>query len=315
MSFGQSCNVVKTGDFTGGVNSTNWSVQTAATGWHYSAAWAPNEIYIEADGITNVSLKQSLTGLIGSSLTVSFKIKGQNANRSSVCPTTATLVVKVGGTTYMTIQNTVNNSQITTTDITTSNSATYTTAGFPLTVAGASASAITQGTITLTIPWSPATAAATTGDVEFLATTSNTLSGSCAAWGGDDWFLDDISVIASNPTSFSMTGSSVCAGSSTTIGLSGSQLGVNYQLQLGGTNTGSAVAGTGSAISFGSKSATGIYTVVATAGSTTCTTTMSGSVSINPNPTLTGASQSAAVCAGSGALINLTGLLASSTST
>src|SRR5690349_19621385 len=68
MSFGQSCNVVKTGDFTGSINATNWSAQTDLTGWHYSAAWAPNEAYIEADGVTNVSLKQSLTGLIGSSL-------------------------------------------------------------------------------------------------------------------------------------------------------------------------------------------------------------------------------------------------------
>lgn len=229
-----------------------------------------------------MSLKQSLTGLIGSSLTLSFKIKGQNANRSAVCPTTATLVIKVGGTTYMTITNPVNNSQIVAnaTYITTSGGATYTTTGFPITVAGASSSAITQGTITLTIPWMPATA--TTGDIEFVATTSNTLSGSCSAWGGDDWFLDDISVIATNPTSFNMTGTSVCAGSTATIGLNGSQLGVNYQLQIGGVNTGSPVSGTGSAISFGVQSTTGTYTVVATAGSTMCTTTMAGSVSISP---------------------------------
>jgi len=33
------------------------------------------------------------------------------------------------------------------------------------------------------------------------------------------------------------------------VGLSGSQSGVDYQLQIGGANTGSPVAGTGSAIS------------------------------------------------------------------
>src|SRR5205814_4077207 len=38
-------------------------------------------------------------------------------------------------------------------------------------------------------------------------------------------------------------------------------------------------------------------------------------ITVNPTPTLTGASQAATVCAGSGAVINLTGLLASSTST
>jgi hypothetical protein len=36
---------------------------------------------------------------------------------------------------------------------------------------------------------------------------------------------------------------------------------------------------------------------------------------VNPNPTLTGATQAATVCANSGATINLTGLLANSTST
>ena len=48
-----------------------------------------------------------------------------------------------------------------------------------------------------------------------------------------------------------------------------------------------------------------------------CPTANSSSilVTINPLPTLTGAAQSATVCAGSGATINLTGLLASSTST
>ena len=284
MSFGQSCNVVKTGDFTGSINATNWSSQTDVTGWYYSAAWAPNEAYIEADGITNASLKQSLTGLIAGPLTLSFNIKGQNANRVSTCNTTATLLVKLGGVTYLTVTNQGNNSNIPLSDVVVSNGASIaSTTGFPLTVVGLS-TAITQGTIVLTIPWSPATAAATMADLEFVATTSNLAVGACVgAWGGDDWFLDNISLIAANPTSFNMTGTSVCAGSTATIGLNGSQLGVNYQLQIGGLNTGAVVPGTGSAISFGNQTATGVYTVVATAGSTTCTTTMAGSVSISPN--------------------------------
>ena len=47
----------------------------------------------------------------------------------------------------------------------------------------------------------------------------------------------------------------------------------------------------------------------------TATSPTSKSITINPLPTLTGASQAAAVCEGNGATINLTGLLASSTST
>ncbi|WP_163409256.1 beta strand repeat-containing protein, partial [Flavobacterium ajazii] len=319
MGYGQTCNVVTNSTFTG--NATGWTLGGSGTGWYYESTWAPNEIYIEKDGAVNQSLKQTLSGLISNSLTLTFKIKGQNANRLNSCPTTAQLDIKIGGVTYMTILNPVSNSQITTANVSTSNGATYTQTGFPLTVGGTtSATVISQGTITLTIPWNPATA--TTADLEFVANTSNTTSTSpsvCLAWGGDDWFLDDIMLYANNPTAYNMAGTSVCAGTSTIVGLANSQLGVNYQLyRNGSTAVGSAVAGTGSAISFGSQTVTGVYTAIGTAGTTSCTTPMNGSVSINPNPTLTGAAQPAAqpaVCAGSAATINLTGLLASTTST
>ncbi|WP_163396749.1 beta strand repeat-containing protein, partial [Flavobacterium limi] len=321
MSYGQTCNVVTNSTFTG--NANGWTLGGSGTGWYYEATWAPNEIYIEKDGAIDQSLRQSVTGLINNSLTLSFKIKGQNANRLSTCPTTATLVIKLGGVTYMTINNVAGsvgspNTQITTANVTTSNGATYTQTGFPLTVGGATSGiTISQGTITLTIPWNPALS--TAADLEFVATTSSTAIGSCLAWGGDDWFLDDIILNTSNPIAYNMTGNSICEGNSTTIGLNNSQIGVNYQLyRNGSTAVGSAVPGTGSAISFGSQSITGIYTSVATAGTTGCTTPMNGSVLINPNPTLTGASQpvsQTAVCAGSAATINLTGLLPSTTST
>ncbi|WP_278011493.1 T9SS sorting signal type C domain-containing protein [Flavobacterium gyeonganense] len=321
MGYGQTCNVVTNSTFTG--NANGWTLGGSGTGWYYEATWAPNEIYIEKDGAVDQSLKQSVTGLVNNSLTLSFKIKGQNANRLSTCPTTATLVIKLGGVTYMTINNAAGsvgspNTQITTANITTSNGATYTQSGFPLTVGGATSGiTITQGTITLTIPWNPATA--TTADLEFVATTSSTAIGSCLAWGGDDWFLDDIMLYTSNPVAYNMTGTSICEGNSTTIGVSNSQIGVNYQLYRNGSiAVGSALAGTGSPISFGIQTVTGIYTAVARAGTTGCTTPMNGSVSINPNPTLTNATQPAAqpaVCAGSAATINLTGLLPSTTST
>jgi concanavalin A-like lectin/glucanase superfamily protein/Ig-like domain-containing protein len=72
------------------------------------------------------------------------------------------------------------------------------------------------------------------------------------------------------------------------VGLDGSQLAVNYQLQLSGSNTGSAVAGTGNVLSFGYQTVTGTYTVVATTVSTGCKTNMRGSaivaVTLQPGP-------------------------------
>jgi hypothetical protein len=109
------------------------------------------------------------------------------------------------------------------------------------------------------------------------------------------------------PATFSVTGSgSYCTGGSgLPVGLSGSQSGVSYQLQKDGVNVGSAVAGTGSAISFGNQTAAGSYTVVATNTTTSCTAAMSGSatISINPLPTA-GAGSNSPVCASS--TLNLT---------
>ena len=68
-----------------------------------------------------------------------------------------------------------------------------------------------------------------------------------------------------DPTIFSLTGgASGCASSGLTYGLSGSQTGAFYQLvRNGSVNVGSAVAGTGSAISFGVQTTAGVYTVIA----------------------------------------------------
>ena len=72
------------------------------------------------------------------------------------------------------------------------------------------------------------------------------------------------------------TGSYCSGGSGVAVGLTGSDLGVNYQLQVGGSNTGSAVAGTGTAINFGNQTV-GTYTVIATNTTTLCTSNMTGS--------------------------------------
>ena len=91
------------------------------------------------------------------------------------------------------------------------------------------------------------------------------------------------------PTTYTVTGGGTyCTGNAgIAVGLSGSQVGVTYQLQLGGVNTGSAVTGTGSAISFGNQVAAGVYTVVATQSATLCSRGMTGNaiIIVNPLPT------------------------------
>lgn len=91
------------------------------------------------------------------------------------------------------------------------------------------------------------------------------------------------------PTPFNVTGTGgyCIGGAGLPVGLSDSELGVNYQLQLGGVNSGAPMAGTGDGISFGNKTVAGTYTVVATSASeTACTINMTGSaiISINPLP-------------------------------
>ena len=84
------------------------------------------------------------------------------------------------------------------------------------------------------------------------------------------------------PTAFPLTGGgNFCVGSSgLAVGVSSSELGVIYQLLINGVNSGSAVAGTGIAISFSKQSTIGNYTVVATNSTTGCTANMTGSVAI-----------------------------------
>ncbi|PWS30564.1 DUF7507 domain-containing protein [Pedobacter paludis] len=97
-------------------------------------------------------------------------------------------------------------------------------------------------------------------------------------------------VVTINPLPVAQTvtgGGSTCAGSGVgfPVGLANSETGISYQLQIDGVNTGTAVAGTGSAISFGNQTAAGTYTVLAT-GTTTpaCSVTMTGNAVITINP-------------------------------
>ncbi len=104
------------------------------------------------------------------------------------------------------------------------------------------------------------------------------------------------------PTVFSVTGGGgYCAGGTgVLVGLGGSTSGVIYQLWRNGTYTGTSVTGAGGAFNFGLQTIAGIYTVVASNPATTCTNTMSGSVTvtINPLPAVNTVTGGGAYCAG-----------------
>ncbi|MGL2964505.1 PKD-like domain-containing protein [Flavobacterium sp. RSB2_4_14] len=90
------------------------------------------------------------------------------------------------------------------------------------------------------------------------------------------------------PTAFNVTGTgSYCSGGSgLAVGIDGSTLGVNYQLFNGVTPIGASIAGTGSAISFGTQTGTTTYTVIATNTTTSCVKTMTGSATVTVIPTV-----------------------------
>jgi parallel beta-helix repeat protein len=102
--------------------------------------------------------------------------------------------------------------------------------------------------------------------------------------------MKDNSVSSVLPVLYTVTGggSYTSGGPGVPIGLSNSQVGVNYQVKLNGVNDGNVIAGTGSTLSFGNKTVAGTYTVVATLVSSGSTATMTGSatVIINSSSTL-----------------------------
>lgn len=90
-----------------------------------------------------------------------------------------------------------------------------------------------------------------------------------------------------NPTAYNVTGGGAyCAGGvGVVVGLANSEAGVTYQLQKDNVNDDLPVNGTGAAISFGTKTAAGNYTVIATRTNGGCTNNMTSSVNVIINPT------------------------------
>jgi gliding motility-associated-like protein len=104
---------------------------------------------------------------------------------------------------------------------------------------------------------------------------------------------------------------SVCSGSSTSIQVANSEVGVSYQLRdnSNNSNIGSAVTGTGATISLstGNLSAATTFNVLASIGTCSVQLTTTPSVSVNASPTasLTVTAQNGSVCTGTGTNIRV----------
>ena len=107
--------------------------------------------------------------------------------------------------------------------------------------------------------------------------------------GSEEWAIDNFNLQEGagcvNPIVYNVTGGGT--GSSISVGLSNSEVGVTYQLKNGVTNVGSPVAGTGSSISFGVQTTSGTYTVIGTRNVGLCTSTMNGNAVVNYVPAAT----------------------------
>ena len=112
-----------------------------------------------------------------------------------------------------------------------------------------------------------------------------------------------VNALPALPALFTVTG-----GTGVAVGLTGSQVGVNYQLVNGTTNTGSPLPGTGLALSFGIQSADGTYIIVATNTTTSCTRTMTGSAIVTSGSAVFTVTGGGSFCAGgSGVAVGLSG--------
>lgn len=102
--------------------------------------------------------------------------------------------------------------------------------------------------------------------------------------------MNDTATVIVNPLPvvYNVTGGGAyCAGGTgIAVGLDNSETGVSYQLYVGGTTTGTPVAGTGTAISFGPQTVAGTYTVAAMNTATTCVNDMASSALVTITSTV-----------------------------
>ena len=93
----------------------------------------------------------------------------------------------------------------------------------------------------------------------------------------------DTIVVNFSPLKYNVTGGGgyCTGGSGSNIGLSDSEPGISYRLYNNGNPVGSPVPGTGNAISFGSQTVAGSYTVIATNTPLSCTISMNSSVNVS----------------------------------
>ncbi len=252
-----------------GQNNVNYSINntTAGTGWRfvnpsYSYTWSP------ATGLSSTSITSPVASGLTSSQTYTVTSIDANSgcttgNVSSTTVTLYTLPTAYAlspangctGVTHITIPSS-------------ETTATYqlyrggTAVGSPVTGTG---SALDFGTQSVT------------GTYSVVATLA---SGGCTT------NMTGTTVITASPVVYALTGGNGCTGTGVTIGISNSESAVNYQLWNSGSTVGSSVSGsTGSPISFGSQTAAGTYTAIATAVTGGCQSTMSGSSVITTAPT------------------------------
>lgn len=103
------------------------------------------------------------------------------------------------------------------------------------------------------------------------------------------------------PNIYNVTGGgNYCAGDAgVPVGLDGSDAGIDYQLYNGATTMGTALAGLGTPLSFGSQTMVGTYTVMATDATTGCTQAMNDSAVVVMDTLPAAITGPANVCVGS----------------
>ena len=157
---------------------------------------------------------------------------------------------------------------------------------------------------------------ATAGALYYFCVITNTIAG-CSGGAGNTVTSSSTQLVQIDPLPAVYTvsgGGNVCTGGTGMyIDLSHSDLGINYQLYLGSVPTGAPLPGASSSLSFGPETVAGIYTVMATNTSTTCTSNMAGSATITvlPAPTQFTMTGGGGYCAGgAGVDISLSGSVA-----